>query len=108
MKVHTVTQEDTDIASTVNYATQQVEHIWGYSVQFIWTTTFSDATIKLQASNDAENWDDITGASATIGNVGDSKLFNCPEVMYKFVRARVEVVAGKLDTIKIITYIKGQ
>ena len=107
MRIKTITVEDVAIISTTVYDTQPLEHIYGYSVQFKWTSTVADAEIKLQASNDGENWDDVTGASFLINNSSDSKLFNVPDAMYKFVRVFLDVTAGTVDTFKIITNIKG-
>ena len=104
MRTHSIKIiNETNVTLTANYDSQQVERIHGYSVQFVWTATAVDATIKLQASNDGTNWDDIAGASCTITNTSDSKLFNLPEVYYRYFRPRVEVITGELLKARVVT-----
>ena len=108
MRVHTVTNNYTDVsAAETEYWSQQTEHIWGYSIQFIWTAAGVDGTGKLQASNDESNWDDITGTSFAIGSGSNSKLFNCPDICYKYVRSVIEITTGTIETLKVIMYQKG-
>lgn len=107
MRTQNTEKEETNVTSTTNHDSQQTEHVWGYSVQFIWTSTTVQGAVKLQASNDNENWDDITGASYTINDISGSTLFNVPNVFYRFFRPRVEITSGALVTLKTITNIKG-
>ena len=101
--------DDVQVTQTTNYPSQQVERIIGYSVQFIWTSSQDiDATIVLQASNDGENWDTINCASYNIiDKITTTRLFNLPEVYYKFFRPRVEVKVGTLLTLQANYFLKG-
>ena len=99
----------TDVIALTNYASQQVERISGYSVQFIWTASKNiDAKIVLQASNDGENWDSIECASYLITDtITTTRLFNLPEVYYRYFRPRVEITAGTLTTLEAFYFLKG-
>ena len=102
----------TDVTLPTNFDSQQIERIAGYSVQIIWTSTSVDATFKLEASNDNANWDTITGTEFNIVNdsnslVSDSKLFNLPEVYYKFFRPSVSIIDGTLLTLEASYFLKG-
>ena len=107
MRVNYETESHEAITATTNFDSQQLEHMYGYSVQFIWTSTNADATLLLQASNNGTDWDNISYATQAILNDDSSKLFVVPEAMYRYVRARVEVSGGSIDTLEIATYIKG-
>ena len=107
MRVNYETESHTDVSTTTNFDSQQLEHMYGYSVQFIWTSTTVDATLCLQASNNGTDWEDIAYVSHDVFNTSSSKMFVVPEAMYRFVRPRVVFNSGTLDTLEIAIYIKG-
>ena len=61
----------------------------------------------MQASNTETDWDDISGAFVAIDNNSGSKLFNMPDVLYKFYRVVVTVNTGTLSTLRAESYTKG-
>ena len=78
----------TSLGASFDSASFLVERMSGFALQAIWSDGSSPVgTLKLQASNDDSNWEDITGATFSVsGNSGHS-MINVAEVFYTYVRA---------------------
>ena len=99
--------DDTAITVSKNYESVQLDHIYGFSVHFVWASTTADATIQIQASNNNVNWDAIASASQVIANNSGNVLFNIPDVFYKYFRCVVTVTSGTVTTLEATYQIKG-
>lgn len=93
--------------TTVISEAVSLKHIYGYSVWASWAGTLITGSIKLQASVDGVNWEDVASSSQTISVTG-SYLWNVPDAMYKFFR--VSVTSGNTNNITVNAkhYCKGQ
>lgn len=84
--------------TNINSPPQQLDQIFGYSVQAEYTGSSINGTFKLQASSDPVpqanvtvvpavpmNWTDITGSPFTVNSAG-SYMWNVSDVEYNWVR----------------------
>lgn len=73
------------LGANATSSAQTLDQAFGFSVQAQWTGASAAGTLKLQASLDGTNWDDISGASTTIAGAGNI-LWNVTDVMFPWVR----------------------
>lgn len=73
-----------------------IKHIYGFSVWATWSGTTISGSIKLEASLDEENWEDITDSEVTISSA-TTNLWNVSNAMYPYFR--VSVTADDTNTI---------
>ena len=59
-------------------------------------------TVKLQASNDDTNWDDLAGTTNSITGTGNV-LINAANVGYKYIRASFALTSGTVTSEVIFT-----
>lgn len=72
---------------------------YGYSLQAVVKNNSSlSATLKLQCSNDNENFSDISGATLTL-NANGSQMINLDALHYCFIRAVITYTSGTADVI---------
>ncbi len=79
--------ESQSMASNYTSDAIDVAHTSLASVAAQWTQTVATlgGTLKLQASNDGSNWEDISGSSVTVSGSG-SQLWNVQNVGYSKLR----------------------
>lgn len=66
----------------------EVEHIYGFSIQLVYSGAGISGSFKLQASNDGENWDDVTNSEQVISGP-DSFTTNVDAFHSKYFRVSV-------------------
>jgi hypothetical protein len=103
--------------ATITTEAVPLDHIYGYSVQLVWTGT-PVGTFTLEASNDSPgtgvqpgnwtptNWDAISGASKAAGGAAGSHMWDITVAMYKWVRIKY-VGTGSSGTVTARINIKG-
>ena len=95
------------ISASQNGMTLNVSRQWGYSAQFVVSNIVGSisAAAKIQASNDGENWEDISGATKTL-NSASAQMINLNALTFNYIRSVVTYTSGTAD-IKIIEVTKG-
>lgn len=92
--------DEAALAATENGATLQIDGLIGLSAHIIWTSTTASFTVKLQTSNDGENWFDESTTQAISNDNGNTILQWAP--LHKiYARVVVERTSGTLTTIKV-------
>jgi len=99
--------DESAVTSTINSVEVELNHIYGYSVQFIWTSTTASAIIKLQGSNDGTHWTNIVDATQVIADDNGNVLFNEADVFYQFFRGRLDFTSGSVTTLEATYQTKG-
>lgn len=91
--------ESQAITAATNSESVKLRYIETYSVQVVTSAVSSPsgASVKLQASNDATNWSDITGTSNNITATGNV-VINVAEAGYKYVRAAFLISSGSITS----------
>lgn len=108
MRVHSKKiVDETNITLSATYGSQQLDHIYGYSSQVVWSCSAASGIIILQASNNGTDWDDIPGTQIDVESVSGTKLFNFPDVFYKNCRVKVTMYTGALTSLVVENYMKG-
>jgi hypothetical protein len=88
-------------------ATQDIRNLYGYAAQVTWTSTTAAATVKVQESNNGQNWVDISGKSQGILNNNGTTLIECLGRMTKYMRIEVTYTSGIVTTLKVDFVAKG-
>jgi hypothetical protein len=92
--------DEAALAATKNGDTIDIRHQMGLSAQIIWTATTATFSVKLQTSNDGENWVDETTTQAIADNNGSTVLQWAP--LYKaFARIVAARTSGTVTTLKV-------
>lgn len=78
-----------------------ITNVSGYSIQAIWSNGSSPVgTMSLQASNDGNNWSDISDSSLPVSGNSDNNLFNISKnAYYNFARLKYVWVSGDANCI---------
>jgi hypothetical protein len=92
--------------TTVNSEPVLLEHMMGYAIWATWSGTTIAGTIKLQATVDLENWEDVANSSVTITGA-DTNLWNITEAFYQAVRVVVTADDANTITVTAKIYAKG-
>ena len=99
------------MASSFSSDVQQLDHIYGFSIQIVFTGTPSGA-FKVQVSNDevetegqVTNWSDVAGSSTSISTAGDL-TYNYDGIFSKWVKVVYTRVSGT-GTANAQLYMKG-
>lgn len=82
----------TSMGATITTTSQIMDTLLSYSIQGVWTGS-PVGDIKIQASNDCTNWDDITGTDQSISSAG-SFLWNVTSLSYHCMRVLYTRVSG--------------
>ncbi len=96
--------EDGDMSADIESESLLLDQIYGFSFQAIYTGS-PDGTLKLQASNDGETWDDVPSSSLIISAAGHT-LYNVTDVFYKYVRVYFEFSSGS-GSLNVYYFAKG-
>lgn len=95
--------ESTLLNSDTNTASIRLRWIEHAAVQVIISAvTGPTASVKLQASNDATNWNDLSGTSNSITSTGNFVISQA-NIGYKHLRAAFTVSAGDITAEVIVT-----
>lgn len=99
----------TNIYGTTYSNAQPVPHLYGFSMQVVYTMSAStaDATLILQASCDGTNWADIEDSSVTITDTSGCIVYNVQDAFYAYTRLKITPGAGTITTLTARTYAKG-
>lgn len=96
-----VVNNDTDTSESV-----PLNYTWGFAVQAIWTGASTTGTVKLQASVNGEDWEDVAGASEAVAGPG-SAIWNVVDVFYAHMRVSIEETATEDLTVNAWFSSKG-
>ncbi len=91
-------------ANTVQFATSLADAVAGTAVDItdegsgvhtFTSTSLAGVIVKLQASNDGTNYEDLSGSTVTISAAG-TKIWNHPEPFYRYVKVVHTPAAGAI------------
>jgi hypothetical protein len=86
--------------------TVSLDHLYAYAVWASWSGTTIAGSIKLQASIDGTNWNDVADSSQTI-SAASTYLWNITEVAYPNFRVSVTADNANVITTTVKFYAKG-
>jgi len=84
-----------------------IEYLYGYSASIKWVSSTCSASLKMQESNDRENWVDVSGGTQAILNNSGLVLINLADRMSKYSRAYLDWTSGTLTSITVDYQAKG-
>lgn len=74
-----------------------IQDMAGYAIQAKWSNQVGLAgSIKLQASNDGSNWEDVASSSQTFAGNGQF-LWNVTTAFYRYVRVVATITGGSAN-----------
>lgn len=78
------------------------------AVQIIWTSlNTAVGTVKLQASNDGTNWENLTALPYTMTSANDNHIFNMYEIGYAFMQVNYAAVSNTAGQVTVKTVRKS-
>lgn len=103
--------DNVSMGASINSAAQQLDHIYGFSIQLVFTGT-PNGSFKMQCSNDdvetgsqVVNWTDVANSAQAITAAGDM-IYNYDGSHFKWVRL-VYTRSSGTGTLNGQIYIKG-
>lgn len=96
-----------DISGDLTSSSQQLDQIFGFSIQAIFTTSGSlGGILKLQASLDGVNFDDIANTSQTLSAAG-SYTWNLADTNFPWVRVVYTHHSGDSGVLTVLFFGRG-
>jgi len=84
-----------------------ISSAFGFSVQVAYTGATLAGTVKLEASLDEVNWEEISGTSTAVVASGSTILFNQVDTMFPFTRLSIESTNANTITATAKIFTKG-
>lgn len=84
-----------------------ISYIYGYSIQWDWTSTSCTAVLKMMQSNNGIKWSDVIGSDQAISDNSGDILIDLHAQMAGYVKAVVTISAGTLLTLESLFNAKG-
>lgn len=102
----TLSPSNGSLAGDLTSSAQQLESMYGYSVQVVWTGA-PVGTLSLQASLNGSDWSTVSGSSTSLSGAADSFLWNFQGAFYHYVRLNYVRTSGTGTITKALYFAKG-
>jgi len=99
--------DDTVTNETKTSEACNIESAYGISVRVGYSGASLAGTIKLEASLDSENWEEVSGTSTAVSAAGGSVFYNISDIFYPFVRLSIQSSNANTITATAKIYTKG-
>lgn len=98
--------ETANLTADLVSETIELETIVNLSVQIVWASTTAAASVRVEVSNDNENWV-LLGSAATIANNSGNVMVEKENSAVKYMRVNVDYTSGTVTSLKCIYSAKG-